>query len=141
MSDEKRLDSELDFRVIVSLTVALLVLVAVAFFLMWPLTISLRDAGIAQDAPPPVLPEARMPQPPPAPRLQPDPPEDMRQFLEGEQRELTTYGWTDESAEIARIPIERAMTLLVENGLPEATLASPGAAAPRSKPESIGLEE
>ena len=31
---------------------------------------------------------------------------------------LTTYGWVDRNTGVARIPIERAMDLLVERGLP-----------------------
>lgn len=138
MSDKKRLDSELDFRALIGLTVALLALVAVALALMWPLTISLRDAGIAQDAPPPVLPEARMPHQPPAPRLQPDPPQDLRQLVERERRELTGYGWIDESVEVARIPIERAMDLLVEHGLPAAPAEGADASAPGNRTDSSG---
>ena len=36
-----------------------------------------------------------------------------------EQTELNTYGWVDKSAGVVRIPIERAMQLLVERGLPD----------------------
>ncbi len=50
---------------------------------------------------------------PPAPRLQTDPPADLRQYLDREERLLKSYGWVDEKADIARIPIERAMELLV----------------------------
>ena len=35
-----------------------------------------------------------------------------------EERTLYSYGWVDERAGIVRIPIERAMDLLVQRGLP-----------------------
>jgi hypothetical protein len=31
---------------------------------------------------------------------------------------LNNYGWVDQDAEVVRIPIERAMELLLERGLP-----------------------
>jgi hypothetical protein len=35
-----------------------------------------------------------------------------------ENAALTTYGWVDRDAGIVRMPIERAMEILVERGLP-----------------------
>lgn len=35
-----------------------------------------------------------------------------------EEEQLSTYGWVDEGAGVTHIPIERAMELLVERGLP-----------------------
>jgi hypothetical protein len=54
----------------------------------------------------------------PRPRLQVDPAEDLAQMRARDLLELTTYGWIDRKAGIARIPIERAMQLLAERGLP-----------------------
>jgi hypothetical protein len=54
----------------------------------------------------------------PSPKLE----EDERGQLNGirlrEEKTLYSYGWVDEKAGIVRIPIERAMDLLVERGLP-----------------------
>jgi hypothetical protein len=55
---------------------------------------------------------------PPEPRLQTEPREDLRNLRESEERTLTTYGWVDRNAGVVRIPIDRAMTLTVERGLP-----------------------
>jgi hypothetical protein len=39
--------------------------------------------------------------------------------METEERAaLTTYGWVDRKSGVVRMPIERAMELLVERGLP-----------------------
>lgn len=46
------------------------------------------------------------------PRLQSDPSSDLRDYLARENRLLTSYGWVDRNAEVARIPIERAMEIL-----------------------------
>jgi hypothetical protein len=55
---------------------------------------------------------------PPEPRLQTTPREDMRALRAHEDEVLTTYGWVDRNAGIVRIPIEEAMKIVVQKGLP-----------------------
>ncbi|HEY3171867.1 MAG TPA: hypothetical protein VGK86_04735 [Thermoanaerobaculia bacterium] len=55
---------------------------------------------------------------PPEPRLEPDPLALRHRVRASEDAVLTTYGWVDRSAGVARIPITRAMEILVERGLP-----------------------
>ena len=55
---------------------------------------------------------------PPEPRLQTNPREDLQKFREQEDTVLTSYGWVDRNAGIVRIPIEEAMKLTVQRGLP-----------------------
>lgn len=57
---------------------------------------------------------------PPEPRLQVEAPKDLRSLQAAEQEVLTTYAWVSKEAGIARIPIERAMQLVLERGLPPA---------------------
>src|SRR5712671_3845520 len=54
----------------------------------------------------------------PEPRLQVAPREDLQAFRAREEAELNSYGWIDRTAGIVRLPISRAMDLLVERGLP-----------------------
>jgi hypothetical protein len=54
----------------------------------------------------------------PAPRLQPDPTADMNKFRAREEELLNTYGWIDQSAGKVHIPIERAIDLVAQTGLP-----------------------
>ena len=110
---------DVSFKGIVIFTVALTVLVAVTGLAMYGMTVMLRDAEVAQDPPPPALPEARRPHEPPTPRLQADPILDMEELRYEEEAELSSYGWIDEAAGIARVPVQRAIELLVEDGLPE----------------------
>jgi hypothetical protein len=56
---------------------------------------------------------------PPAPRLQGNPGVDLVQFKEHELDRLNHYGWIDKETGIARIPIDRAMDILAQKGLPE----------------------
>jgi hypothetical protein len=41
-----------------------------------------------------------------------------RDFLINQENQLNSYGWVDEKAGVAHIPIERAMELIVERKLP-----------------------
>jgi hypothetical protein len=53
------------------------------------------------------------------PRLQIDPRADLTRFRRDEDKRLMAYGWADGSRQTVRIPIDRAMTLLSERGLPD----------------------
>lgn len=61
---------------------------------------------------------------PPAPRLQVNPARDMAELRRAEDRVLKGYGWVDEAAGIARIPIDRAMAIVAERSLPRAKQTS-----------------
>jgi len=52
--------------------------------------------------------------PPPEPRLQTAPADDLRNLRAAEQTRLTTYGWVDRKAGVVRVPIERAKELVAE---------------------------
>lgn len=55
---------------------------------------------------------------PPQPRLQTHPLRDMQDLRAGEKETLSSYGWVDRSAGVVRLPIERALELTAERGLP-----------------------
>jgi hypothetical protein len=54
----------------------------------------------------------------PSPRLEEDERGQLTSIRQAQDDTLYTYGWVDEKAGIARIPIDRAMDLLVQRGLP-----------------------
>lgn len=116
--EESTLDSELNIRVLVWSTVGLLVVLAIAVVAMWFLGFGIKDRLVAADPPPPALPEARIEHRPPAPNLQVDPRQQLLDLRADEERVLTSYGWVDQINGLTRIPIERAMEMLVEQGLP-----------------------
>jgi hypothetical protein len=62
---------------------------------------------------------------PPEPRLQTAPREDLRELRASEDELLSTYGWVDRNAGIVRIPINEAMRLTLERGLPTRTGQKP----------------
>ena len=55
---------------------------------------------------------------PPVPRLQPDPRQDLAHMKEQQEEILNSYGWADQGTGKVRIPIDRAMDLLLQRGLP-----------------------
>jgi hypothetical protein len=55
---------------------------------------------------------------PPEPRLQTTPWTDLTRFRQNEERRLHSYGWVDEKAGVAHLPIDKAKALLLQRGLP-----------------------
>jgi hypothetical protein len=53
-----------------------------------------------------------------APMLETDERTELRKFLMDQENQLNSYGWVDEKAGVAHIPIERAMALIAQRGLP-----------------------
>lgn len=73
-----------------------------------------RQAQSAQPVPP-LVQERRLP---PQPRLQVEPGIDLERLRTAEDERLNSYGWVNRQAGVVRIPIERAMALIAERGLP-----------------------
>jgi len=55
---------------------------------------------------------------PPAPRLQVNPVETLKDYQAEEGSKLNGYGWVDKNAGVVRIPIDRAMQITLERGFP-----------------------
>jgi hypothetical protein len=75
----------------------------------------------------------------PNPKLEEDERGQLDDIRTNEDKTLYSYGWVDEKAGIVRIPIERAMDMLVQRGLPvrSQSAANENAAA---KPETGNKE-
>lgn len=77
---------------------------------------------------------------PPEPRLQGapghqiSPQEELRQTRAEAEAALSSYGWVDEKTGIARIPIDEAIKLLAERGLPSTGIGSQKKASPDQTP-------
>ncbi len=54
----------------------------------------------------------------PEPKLMANEPSNLKDVRELEQQQLHSYGWVNEKAGVARIPIDEAKKLLLERGLP-----------------------
>jgi hypothetical protein len=62
----------------------------------------------------------------PSPQLEIDERTQLDQIRMQEEETLATYGWVDQKAGIVRIPIERAMDLIAQRGLPTRSPAEKG---------------
>jgi hypothetical protein len=111
-------------------------------FLFWISVITLITAAIAmvilrgleswrdKASTRPTMAEVQDAQQPPAPRLQIQEPKDLAAFRKEETEILSSYGVVDKEKGIYRIPIEEAMKLTLERGLPTVgDQAAPPAAA------------
>lgn len=131
----ERFDEELDLRWIAAFVGGIVGLAAFSFVAMFGLSVALKARSVARDPAPGPLPEARQPRPRPRAALQADPAKELAELLAKERTVLSSYGWIDREAGVARIPVTRAMDLIVESGLPEpAPLASLSSAVPASTP-------
>jgi hypothetical protein len=57
-------------------------------------------------------------QTPPPPLIQEHSGEELQDYLKQQNQILNSYGWVDRKAGIVRIPIDQAMDLLLQKGLP-----------------------
>jgi hypothetical protein len=111
-------ESDVNLRAILAFGAGLTLVMVVVLFLMWLLFGYFRSREAqsgTRDFPLAVEQQNRMP---PEPRLQTNPREDLRVLRARDEALLKSYGWTDKDAGIARIPIEEAMKLTVQRGLP-----------------------
>ncbi len=113
----KHEQTDVQMKPIVWLTVILAVASVIAFVGMIGMFDFLEERQAAVDILPSPLAE---PNPlPPLPRLQPAPGIDLEQYRMRSSQMLESYQWIDRDGQVVRIPIERAMQLLLERGLPE----------------------
>jgi hypothetical protein len=63
---------------------------------------------------------------PPAPRLQLDPAADYQTYKREQDHILNSYGWISREGGTVRIPIQRAMDLLAQRGLPTGSTTGKG---------------
>lgn len=109
--------TEIAAKSIVLFALALVVLgVAVQFSLGWVMgRFARQESKIAASRPP--LFSAAVDYS--GPHLQGDPAADRIRTQKQQLEQLSSYGWVDRKAKIARIPIDRAMDLLAESSAPE----------------------
>jgi hypothetical protein len=96
------------------------IILAVTIILSVIATYLLFDAFRALDrrSQAPVSPLSFSPEPTPEPRLTVNPGQDLKTMRAAEDGLLNNYGWVDQEKGIARIPIEDAIQILAQKGLP-----------------------
>jgi hypothetical protein len=116
---------DISTRVVMGFGVVLVIGAIVVHVAIWLLYLYFGSAAGRASTREFPLAQVGAPAQPPAPRLQTRPREELNQMRAEEERVLTTYGWVDANAGVVRIPIEQAMRMTLEQGLP----VRPGAAA------------
>lgn len=76
---------------------------------------------------------------PPEPRLQSAPITDLKEMRAAEDKILHSYGWIDQQHGIVRVPIDRAIDLLAQRGLPSRPQNGPQSASNATVPTESGL--
>jgi hypothetical protein len=109
--------SDVNIRTVLLAAVALVTVTAVVMVIVWGVFRVLAHQAAAND---PQLSPLAIPtgQLPPEPRLQTNEYAGLKKFRETETKTLEEYGWVDQKAGVAHMPIEEAKKLLLERGLP-----------------------
>jgi hypothetical protein len=76
---------------------------------------------------------------PPEPRLQTTPITDLKEMRAAEDKILNGYGWVDQSHGVVRVPIDRAIDMLAQRGLPSRAQNGPQTASNATVPKESGL--
>lgn len=114
-------ESDINVRAIIWFVIVLTGITLAVDVAMWGMFKGLEWYEVKND--PPVSPLS-MPAagpnggPMPAPGLQTEPWKDLKEFRAAQNAYLHGYGWIDEHAGVARVPIGKAKELLLKQGLP-----------------------
>lgn len=111
--------TDADARAITQFGIALTFFLIVSQLLLWWLFSSFSEREQKLSPPVPAIVKMQAPREPPEPRLQPNPQLDMKKMLQEENQILTQYGSVDPDRGIVRIPVERAIDIAAQQGLPQ----------------------
>ncbi len=128
---------EASIQLVVVSAAALVVVVVFVMVLVWGIFNVLKKNQEAEQVS--VSPLAPTFQAPPYPRIEDHPWEEIRRLHAREDNVLSTYGWQDQKAGIVRIPIDRAMDLMLQKGFPVLPNGSAPAAAKPAAPKPAGV--
>jgi hypothetical protein len=113
--------SDVNIRAILAFGVALMIVAAVVHLMIYVLFGYFNGRENVQQAATYPLAVEQGRREPPEPRLQTNPRQDLADLRAKEDEMLTSYGWVDRNAGVVRVPIEQAIKLTLERGLPART--------------------
>jgi hypothetical protein len=119
--------ADANIRQVVFAGIGLAVATAIACFAMYFLFNLLKKSGGPAQAVNPMAPARTMP---PEPRVEEKPWMQHVNVLTKDDQTLNTYGWTNKGAGLVRIPIDKAMDIVVQHGLPTVTPGRPVRTSP-----------
>jgi hypothetical protein len=109
---------DVDVIGLLMITGLLFLILGICLFVCWVFLHAFNREGDARQRQP-RAPRAEQVAEFPQPRLLVHPGSEREKIQKAEQTTLESYGWVDRASGVARIPITRAMQLIVERGLPE----------------------
>ncbi|HUM02987.1 MAG TPA: hypothetical protein VL084_11915 [Thermoanaerobaculia bacterium] len=112
------IDREIHYKAVWRFVAFLLVLVAASLVSMWALFAFLKREIVRSQPSAPPLAGARETPLPPEPRLEGPPGLQLQTLRTKEDAVLATWGWVDRTKGIAEIPVDRAIEIAAERGLP-----------------------
>ena len=123
--------ADVDLRAVIGSAIVLFVVVVASQLLMWALFVVFDKQAAANEpsvsplaAPPATMPQNQIgtavftPETVAGPHLLTNEPMNLLQQRDKEQKVLHGYGWVNQAAGVARMPIDEAKKLIVERGLP-----------------------
>ena len=121
-------ESDVDIAAILKFGAGLFVLAVAIHLVIWGVLVFLdqRQAVTTMEFPM-AAGETRTP---PGPRLQVAPRQEMRQLRAADEETLSSYRWVDRDLGVVRIPIDVAIRLTLERGLPARGDAAPAEVEP-----------
>jgi hypothetical protein len=111
--------TDADTRSITQFGIGLTFFLIVSQLVLWWVFSSFSKREQKLSPPVPAIIRTQAPNEPPEPRLQANPQSDMRKMLLEEDEVLNHYGWVDPDRGIVRLPVERALDIVAQKGLPQ----------------------
>ena len=127
--------TDADSRSITQFGIALTFFLIVSQLVLWWVFASFSKREQRLSPPVPAIIRTQAPHEPPEPRLQANPQLDLRKMHQEEDAVLNHYGWVDPDRGIVRLPIERALDIVAQRGLPQFKAAAE-APASKAKPKT-----
>jgi hypothetical protein len=109
--------SDINIRTVLAFGAGMVVVVVTTALIVWIVfrVLERQEASHDSEISPVAAPAGQQP---PAPQLLTDEPGNLRKVRAEETDTLDRYGWVDERAGVAHVPIEEAKKLLLQHGLP-----------------------
>ncbi len=110
-------ERDINARAVIGFGIAVACIVIVSCFALWFLFRQFAARETERTAEPSSLIQREGATQPPEPRLQANPPAELKKMRADEDAVLETYGWVDPEHGVVRIPVSRAMELAAQRGL------------------------
>jgi hypothetical protein len=109
------IDVSVGYQFALWLAVSMLISVGIVYGTFFFFERQARDADTAAQMYPLAVGQFKAP---PLPNLQKQPFKDIYELRLGENEKLTSYGWVDKEGGVTRLPIDRAMEVMLQRGFP-----------------------